>query len=668
MSAEHQKYTNHLIHEKSPYLLQHAHNPVDWYTWGPAAFKKAKKENKPIFLSIGYSTCHWCHVMEHESFENERIAKIMNENFVNIKVDREERPDVDQIYMSAVQIMTGSGGWPLSAFLNHELKPFFGGTYFPPDRRWGRPGFEEVLLELSRLWKEDSIKNQKAAYDIVSYLSQKNTNHSDGTLSFETIQKAFSILSTTFDAHHGGFGPAPKFPHSETLSLLLRFHRRTGEKRALEMTQKTLDSMARGGIYDHIGGGFHRYATDAQWLVPHFEKMLYDNALLAKTYLEAYLVDKNEMWAGVARETLDYILRDMTSPEGGFYSAEDADSEGVEGKFYVWSSEGESQKLMSSAGFINTPFEGGNILHMNASAPWQVRSQEPLSSTIQKLRAERQQRIHPYKDDKILASWNGLMISAMAFGAQVLGEEQYLKSAQAAADFILKTLWNGQSLKRRYREGDVRFEGALDDYSFVIQGLLDLYETDFDIRWYQAAQKLQKKSDELFWDTQEGGYFFSDSGDSTLLIRTKEIYDGAVPSGNSVAALNLLRFYAYTLDNSYQKKAEQLFKHFGGFVAEHPQASPGLLLAVDFQTDQAKEIVIAGKKEDPKVQSFLKELRNRFIPNKVIGLADSSPLSKTIPLLKDKTPLKEEATLYVCQGHQCQQPTVNFKDAEFLLR
>ncbi len=657
---------NRLAQEKSPYLLQHAHNPVDWYSWGPEAFEKAKKENKPIFLSIGYSTCHWCHVMERESFENEEIAKLMNEFFVNIKVDREERPDVDHIYMTAIQAMNGQGGWPLSVFLTPALEPFFGGTYFPPDRRYGRPGFPDVLREISRMWREEKQKIADWGTQISQALKDPR-DMSGEMLSVDALRQAYHAFKDMYDPEEGGFGGAPKFPRSETLSLLLRIYRRTGEQKALTMVTQTLDKMVRGGIYDHLGGGFHRYSTDAQWLVPHFEKMLYDNALLAKSYLEAYQVDHNEMWASVARETLDYVLRDMTSPEGAFYSAEDADSEGEEGKFYVWT-EKELEEILTPEEFwkVREVFQI-SPLHMNASTPWSVRYEASLSSAMQKLFNHRKKRIPPYKDDKILASWNGLMISSMAFAAQILGEKKYLEGAQKAALFVIKTLWDGKVLKRRYRDGDVRYTGSLDDYAFVIQGLLDLYETDFNPYWLEIVQNMQVRVDEYFWDVSQGGYFSTDSSDGTLLARMKEIYDGALPSGNSVEALNLLRLHAFTGNSDYEKKSEKLFQVFSKFVQDNPQACPSLLMAVDFATDAVKEIVVCGKKEDSFVKGVFSQLRANFLPNKVMSFVSDKETAKKISLMNGK--FSPEPRLYICENQQCQTPItdLNFFSSKLLM-
>jgi uncharacterized protein YyaL (SSP411 family) len=665
-------HENLLIYEKSPYLLQHAHNPVDWHPWGPEAFEKARREDKPIFLSIGYSTCHWCHVMERESFENEDIANVMNGNFINIKVDREERPDVDQIYMNAVQGMAGSGGWPLSAFLTHDLEPFWGGTYFPPESRWGRPGFKDILLEISKLWKTDRKRLAESGKEVAAALQARNRASANGlTLSEETLRRAFHAFADLYDPRDGGFGGAPKFPRSETVSLLFRIYRRTGEKKALEMATHTLNRMARGGMYDQLGGGFHRYSTDSRWLVPHFEKMLYDNALLARAYLEAFQIEGDPMWEGLARETLDYVLRDMTAPEGGFYSAEDADSEGEEGKFYVWS-ETELKPLLNDEEFQavkehfqvtpNGNFEGHTIFSFKTETSWATRSASPLKDAMKKLFDAREKRIHPHKDDKVIASWNGLMIGSLAYAAQVLGEERYRKAAQKAADFVISKMWDGKTLKRRYRDGDVRFDGSLDDYAFLISGLLDLSETDFNPKWFAAALALQKRSDELFWDAEEGGYFFTAAGDPTLIARSKDIYDGAVPSGNSVAALNLLKLYDFTLDETFRQKAESLQKAFSGFVSSHPQASPALLLAVDYATDDAKEIVVAGRAEDEKRRSLITSIHRLFLPNKVMTVSDPSGHKSEVPLAADKMEVAGQPAIYLCQGHACRKPATRLEE------
>ncbi len=678
MNQGNPKYTNRLAKEKSPYLLQHAHNPVDWHPWGEEAFAKAAAENKPVFLSIGYATCHWCHVMERESFENEAIAQLMNELFINIKVDREERPDIDQIYMTAIQAMTGGGGWPLSAFLTPDRKPFFGGTYFPPDARHGRPGFPQILQEIARLWSEEKGRVIASGEQLVTMLQQGLAPEVGDIPDESLLVRFYQQMVQSFDAEHGGFGGAPKFPRSETLSLLLRIHRRTNDRKALEMVEKTLDSMARGGMYDHVGGGFARYSTDERWLIPHFEKMLYDNALLSKTYLEAFQSTKNAAWENIARETLDYILRDMTAPEGGFYSAEDADSEGEEGKFYIWSAEELKAALnpdewdhfknifpLSVASIL----DGKYVLHVDpnkAKAAWEQRFDELTLKILKKLYKQRAQRIRPLLDDKVLTSWNALMISAMSKAAQVLGDPRYLQAAQKAADFILTKLWDGTTLQRRWREGEARYTGSLDDYSFLVAALLDLYETDFDRRWFDAAMKIQQRIDELFWDSKDHGYFYTDASDPTLISRNKELQDGAVPAGASIAAMNLQRLYHFTMETHYQERWEQLFRAVSGRFDKMPHIAPALLLSLDFATDHSAEIVIAGQKEDPKVEAILQEIRQDFHPNHIIALSDTMD-DKTweqFPIISGKTPQDGQATLYICRDHSCQAPTFNWLSAQ----
>ncbi len=678
MPTPSQQHTNQLAREKSPYLLQHAHNPVNWYAWGDEAFQKAKTENKPIFLSIGYATCHWCHVMERESFENEDIAKVMNENFINIKVDREERPDIDQIYMTAVQAMTGGGGWPLSVFLTPDLEPFFGGTYFAPDELHGRPGFSKILEEIAHYWQHENEKVTASGKELAQLIQQGLKESPGKNLDEDILKKFYHQSHKSFDPKHGGFGEAPKFPRSETISLLLRIYRRTGETKALEMAEKTLNAMAKGGIYDHLGGGFARYATDELWLIPHFEKMLYDNALLARTYLEAYQVTQNEDWINIAKETLDYVLRDMTSEQGGFYSAEDADSEGEEGKFYTWS-EAELKELLDEDEFkefksifplsLASQLEGKFVLHMGSDIAWKKRYAPALQEILKKLYAHRSKRVRPLLDDKVLASWNGLMISAMAQAYSVLGDKRYLNAAQRAATFIMKTLWDGKTLLRRYRDGEARYNGSLDDYAFMIAALLNLYEADFDSKWFRLAVALQDRTDALFRDTETCAYYYTDASDATLLTRTKELYDGAVPSGNSVTALNLLRLYHYTMNESYRQKGDELLKAVSGRLSENPQIAPALLLAVDFATDDIAEIVIAGMKSDAAVQDILNRIEQQFLPNKVLALADfvEADVLKLLPLLVGQIPQGEKATIFVCKNHSCQQPVTIWNDAEKLL-
>jgi uncharacterized protein YyaL (SSP411 family) len=676
-----EKY-NRLIHEKSPYLQQHKDNPVHWYAWGEEAFKAAKEEKKPIFLSIGYSTCHWCHVMEHESFERDEVAQVLNEKFISIKVDREERPDVDEIYMAAVHTMGMRGGWPLSVFLTPDLKPFYGGTY------WPREYFIQILNRLAQIWKEQPEKIFDSSEQIFEMVkAQKSASLGITELTESIFSDFYRYSSMSFDPIWGGFGPAPKFPHSMQISMLLRIYRRTREPHALQMVTKTLEKMARGGIYDHLGGGFARYSTDERWLVPHFEKMLYDNALLAKTYLEAYQTTQIETFASVARETLDYVLRDMTHPEGGFYSAEDADSEGEEGKFYVWK-ESELKDLLTAEEFelfakvygitSSGNFEHkSNILSLQENFQWEDKENPLLKSAYQKLFEVRSKRIRPHRDDKILTSWNGLMISAMTMAYRVLpgvpspwtGEGQgegdptpskYLEAAKKAVNFIQKKLYKDQKLLARYRDGEGRFAGYLDDYAYLIQGLLDLYECNFDPEILKWAITLQNKQQELFEDKNQGGFFFTDGSDASILVRSKECTDGAIPNGNAVSTLNLLRLYHLTFENHYQETALKIFRCFSKIISEYPHALSQMLIAYDFLTDSTKEIaVITPDKTDVTAKNFLKELQKDFFPNKVIALGlvgkEFPPLLKGKPLLEGKT------TFYVCEDQLCQSPTSDGK-------
>ncbi len=516
------KYTNKLINESSPYLLQHAHNPVDWYPWGSEAFERAKKEDKPIFLSIGYSTCHWCHVMEHESFANEKIAKIMNDDFISIKVDREQRPDVDQIYMNAVMAMTGSGGWPLSVFLTPGGKPFYGGTYFPPQDMYGRVGFERVLLSIAEAWKNRRKELVDSAGKLSEFLAQPSKPTEEKKLTPAILERAFNYFQDTFDSVNGGFGTAPKFPQPTNLSMLLGYWYRSGQVEALKMVEETLDAMAKGGIYDHIGGGFHRYATDEQWLIPHFEKMLYDQALLSRVYLQAYQITKKQEYARVAREIFDYILRDMTAAGGGFYSAEDADSEGKEGLFYLWNPAQIATILdENEAELFNTYYgitEQGNyeehktILNVTTSMK-QLEEKfqkdrkviaDILTTARNKILKKREKRIRPHRDDKVITAWNSLMISSLAYGGAILQEEKYLEAAKKSAQFILNTLHKSRRLMRYYRDGRIVQKAFLDDYAFLIMGLLDLYEATFDAQWLIEAEKLSQEMVRLFSDNEYG--------------------------------------------------------------------------------------------------------------------------------------------------------------------
>jgi len=694
--------TNHLAGEKSPYLLQHQHNPVDWYPWGEEAFAKARREHKPIFLSVGYSTCHWCHVMAHESFENPEIAKLMNEHFVNIKVDREERPDVDRVYMTYVQATTGGGGWPMSVFLTPDLKPFYGGTYFPPEDRFGRPGFPTILQRLAEAWRDDHEKVLGAANDAIKALGEYTTSGpaQSGAPGKEAIAAALNQLTHSFDDDLGGFGGAPKFPRPVTLNLLFHIAARDGRdsrdgKAALGMALLTLQKMADGGMHDHLGGGFHRYSVDKFWHVPHFEKMLYDQAQLACSYLDAFQVTHDTAYEKSARDVLDYVCRDMTDPGGGFYSAEDADSllekgkpEHAEGAFYVWTKDEIVKALGEDAASVfcriygveadgNAPsgsdpqgeFRGKNILIQRlaiADAAKFFRQSESdlrasLAASREKLLAIRSQRPRPHLDDKIITAWNGLMISAFARGTQVLDDAEYLASAQKAAHFIREHLWKNGQLLRSYRQGASDVSGFCDDYAALIQGLLDLYEADFDIAWLQWAVELQEKQDSLFLDAEHGGYFGVTKESPNILLRMKEDYDGAEPSPNSVAALNLLRLAQITGQKDYATRASATICAFSDQLSRAPTALPQMLVALDSSLAKPRQIVIAGPPTAPATRALLREVHSHYLPNKIVLLADGADgqqwLAERLEFLKTVGPLQGEPAAYVCEDFVCQLPT-----------
>jgi len=681
----HHKWTNRLIHEKSPYLIQHAHNPVDWYPWGDEAFEKAKKENKLIFLSIGYSTCHWCHVMEEESFSDEEVALVMNKHFVSIKVDREERPDIDNIYMTVCQAMTGSGGWPLTIIMTPDEKPFFAGTYFPKRSRLGVPGLIELLNQISKLWQEDAQQIIRSSEQITSALQSHAITAVGGGLTLETLKNGYEQFSGIFDKESGGFGHAPKFPTPHNLSFLLRWWKRSSDSNALAMVEKTLDSMSRGGIQDHLGYGFHRYSTDRKWLTPHFEKMLYDQAMLAIAYIEAYQATKKESYAEVARGIFNYVLRDMTSPDGGFYSAEDADSEGEEGKFYVWTPEEVKRIIGEKAGDIFCRFygvtkagnfEGGRSI-LNIETPIEIFAQKEgielarlkkiLEESRRKLFTERQKRVHPHKDDKILVDWNGLMIAALAKGAQVFENEEYARSAARCADFILKRMRRQDGrLLHMFRDGASPLPGYLNDYAFLIWGLIDLYESTFEVKYLKEAVSLNEEMLKLFWDEKEGGLFFSGEGNEELIIKRKETYDGATPSGNSVAALNLLRLGRMTAKDTFERKADELINAFSSVVEGHPTGYSQFLIAVDFAIGPSKEIVIAGEPGHEDTMEMLMAIRSEFFPRKVVllhpGGKDGEEIENLSPFLKEQRAIGGKSTAYVCENYTCKLPTTNIKE------
>jgi uncharacterized protein YyaL (SSP411 family) len=682
--------SNRLIREKSPYLLQHANNPVDWYPWGEEALAKANAEEKPIFLSIGYSTCHWCHVMERESFEDPEIAKLMNRWFVNIKVDREEHPDLDQIYMRAVTTLTGQGGWPLTVFLTPDRQPFFGGTYFPPERRWNVPGLKDVLSSVAEAWRTKREEIVTSAADLTAALQQELAQGgATGTVDVETFHRAFNHATSSFDAAHGGFGDAPKFPRSHELSFLLHYWARTGTAQALEMATTTLDHMARGGLYDHLGGGFHRYATDARWLVPHFEKMLYDQALLARTYLEAYLITRRDAYADVARGIFDYVLRDLTDAQGGFYSAEDADSEGEEGKFYVWTPADVTDVLGAEEAQLFCRFYGvtgeGNFEHgtniLNVEQALEdfatLKGYEPgaLATRLSRARARlldaRAKRVRPHRDDKILTSWNGLMIAGFAYGGAVLGEPRYVEAARRAAEFVLATLRRDGMLLRRYRDGESKYPGTLEDYAFFAHGLLELYEASFDPRYLAEAQVLALAMVDRFWDEASGGFFLRDQHEPTLIVRSKDVYDGATPSGNSVAALVLLRLGRLTADPALEQYGRRTLDALAEPVARAPFGYPQMLMAWDFGLGPTREIVIVGDPSSAGTAQLVGTIRQRFMPRAVVlQLPDGAGRGATealAPYVKAHHAIGGAPTAYVCENFVCRLPVASASELGRLL-
>jgi len=672
---------NHLANETSPYLLQHVNNPVDWYPWGPEALARAKKEQKPIFLSIGYSACHWCHVMEHESFENEAIAKSLNENFVCIKVDREERPDLDQIYMNAVQMMTGRGGWPIIVFLTPDLKPFFAGTYWPPKRSRGMPGFDEVIASTTSAWKTKREAVVETSNKLTEELGKLGGQSGDGALSAELITGAVQQYRQSFDRTYGGFGGAPKFPAPMGLQLLLRHWHRNRDVQAMKMVTVTLDRMAAGGIYDHLGGGFARYSVDARWLAPHFEKMLYDNAQLAATYLEAFQATGDENYARVVRETLDYTLRDMTDDVdgkggGGFYSTEDADSEGVEGKFYVWTP-AELREVLGDAAAntfaqVYDVTDAGNFEHkniLNLPKPIAERAQtlgrdvddlqQELAASREKLFAARKQRVHPGKDDKVIVAWNGLMIDAMARAGAVLGEQRYIDAAVRAAEFLSDNLRRPDGrLLHTWRHGKAKLDAYLDDYANLANGLVSLYEATFDVVHLDRAVTFAQELFDHFADAKGGGFFYTADDHEELIVRGKDFTDNAVPSGNAMAACVLVRIGKLTGYQSYVDAAEATMQAALGLMQRAPTATAQMLLAVDLYLGPTYEVVLAGDLTEDGTRAVLADVRRRFLPHKVLAFAakGSDPPAVLRELLRGKKMLGGAPTLYVCEGFTCQAP------------
>ena len=710
MAAEiqpaHPAHTNRLAREKSPYLLQHAHNPVDWYPWGEEAFAKARRENKPIFLSIGYSTCHWCHVMAHESFEDETTAAIMNREFVSIKVDREERPDVDRVYMTFVQATTGGGGWPMSVWLTPDLKPFVGGTYFPPVDRYGQPGFKKVLERIAAAWKQDHAKIADQGSKLLEALRESQNAQAETTAKIDNqfFQTAYEQLSRSFDDKEGGFGTAPKFPRPVSLNFLTRFYARDpkGEsgKPALEMDLVTLRKMAAGGMHDHLGGGFHRYSVDRYWHVPHFEKMLYDQAQLASAYLDAFQITQDRQYADAARDILDYVARDITSKDGGFFSAEDADSlfehgkpEHGEGAFYVWTEKQIDDALGADAAVCkfhfgvqphgNAPegsdpqdeFRGKNILiqrHTLAETAKHFKKsddeiRQSLMRSREKLLTIRNKRPRPHLDDKIIAAWNGLMISAYARGAQVLDEPRYLESATRATKFLRSNLYDEKSklLFRNYRESRSDVEGFADDYAFVIQGLLDLYEVSLEVEWLKFAIELQRMQDDLFYDEKNGGYFSTSGKDKSVVLRMKDDNDSAEPAASSIAALNLLRLAQFRDDKKLDERARKTIGAFAPTLSHFASAMPQMLVAVDYSLSKPRQIVVAGKIDDNETKALLAEVHRHFLPRKILILADGSEgqkfFSEKNEAISAMSPVDGKPAAYVCENFTCKAPVTDRK-------
>ena len=718
-ATEKREHRNRLSLEKSPYLLQHAQNPVDWYPWVEEAFAKARRENKPIFLSVGYPTCHWCHVMAHESFENEEVAAIMNREFVNIKVDREERPDVDRVYMTFVQATTGGGGWPMSVWLTPELKPFVGGTYFPPEDRYGQPGFKKVLERIATAWKENHDKIVEQGGKIVAALRESQERPaSESKIDAAILDAAYQQIDRSYDPKEGGFGNAPKFPRPVTLNFLTRFyvHDPKGEsgKHALEMALLTLRKMAAGGMHDHVGGGFHRYSVDRYWHVPHFEKMLYDQAQLTVAYLDAFQITRDRQYEAVARDILDYVARDMTSKEGGFFSAEDADSPVVagigdpghsktkEGVFYIWTKK-EIDAVLGDVAEIfdfhygvqphgNAPegsdphdeFRGQNILikrHTIAETAERFKkSEEEISKSLaqsrEKLFAVRTKRPRPHLDDKIIAAWNGLMISAYARAAQLLDDPRYLEIATRAAKFLRANLYEEKNrlLYRNYRGARSHIEAFADDYAFIIHALLDLYEASFDVEWLKFATQLQETQDRLFFDEKNGGYFSTSGKDDSVFLRMKDDNDGAEPAASSVAALNLLRLSQFRDDTAAAgaERAKKTIDAFAATLSNFPSAMPQMLVALDYSLSKPRQIVIAGKKDAPETKALIKEVHRHFLPNTILLLADGSEGQKFLgdknEAIRAMSVVNGKPAAYVCENFTCKAPVTDPKALGELLK
>ena len=677
-------YLNRLAESSSPYLLQHKNNPVDWYPWGDEAFQKAAELDIPIFLSIGYSTCHWCHVMAHESFEDEQVAQLLNKNFISIKVDREELPEIDHVYMSVCQAMTGRGGWPLTIIMTPDKEPFFAGTYFPKNGRFGRPGMMELLPSIADAWKNRRAELVQSAEKINEYLVKSNTKELGTPLSKAILKETYSQFVNSYDKDHGGFGTQPKFPSPHNLVYLLRYHHMTDDKIALEMVEKTLQEMRLGGIFDHVGYGFHRYATDKEWLVPHFEKMLYDQAMLVMAYTEAFQITRKTEYKKTAEEILTYVQRDMTDVKGGFYSAEDADSEGEEGLFYIWT----IQELQSIIGEEDTQFiqnifnltpegnfkdeasgqsTGKNIFHLKTPIS-NSKDLKKLSQIREKIFHIREKRIHPLKDDKILTDWNGLMIAAMAKAGVAFRDNVLIESAEKSAKFIFNNLMDKDGrLQKRYRKGKSGLDAHLDDYAFFVWGLLELYEATFKIEYLKNAIQLSDIMVSEFWNESSGGFYLGSDQTEKLIVRAMTGYDGAIPSGNSIAAMNLLKLTRITGEIKWAEMADKTFKVFSNEINRVPSGYTSMVTAFLFEYDHPKEIVVVGSGSDPATQVALTRMKSEYIPGKILLFKDTDQLSPGLSSLAKWTATQEtigdKVTFYVCQDFACKIPTTDIKEA-----
>lgn len=669
-------FSNRLIDEKSPYLLQHAHNPVNWYPWGAAAFEKAKSEQKPIFLSIGYSTCHWCHVMAHESFEDPETADLLNERFVSIKVDREERPDIDSVYMKVCQMMTGQGGWPLNIFMTPDSIPFYAGTYFPKESKYGMPSFTEVMTQLYDRYMDDPEHIQGITEKVSQALKQTVQEKSTDRLTEMHVEQAMKQLMQQYDAENGGFGQAPKFPQPQNLMFLLRYYQTTRDRTAIHMVEKTLQAMGNGGIYDQVGFGFARYATDEKWLVPHFEKMLYDNALLLTTYLEAYQVTKHPYYKRISEQVIQFLQREMANEKGGFYSAIDADSEGVEGKYYVWNNEEVMEALGSEVGALYstvygiTPtgnFEGKNIPNRMDSPPTLAELENRdgerarlLEQARLKLLATREERVYPHVDDKILTAWNAMTMVALAKAGRVLQNPNYTNMAERALEFVEQQLFQDGRLMARYRDGEIKFKAYLDDYAYLIWAYIELYETTFSLRYLQKAKKLAETMLDLFWDSEQGGFYLSGKDAEQLIARDKEIYDGALPSGNGVAAVMLVRLAHLTGVTIFRDDVETMYHTFFQDVSRQASAAAFFMQSLLWTEYPTKEIVIIGAVDDPGRQALLTKLQQAFIPHAVILVGEHPDDFKTVaPFAASYKQIANHTTVYICENFSCQAPTTD---------